>query len=229
MSAFPLHQRLAALSVIKEMIRSASKEYYKRIFEENRNQIKPYAFSLFFKNFKIDGHQIQADELQMIISSPHVEFFMHLLNGSQNNKTYQYKEYTVILKRLELLKEKEIKKSIVVMKTLSPILIEDRDKKPLAPTSPYYEQELQYTAQLIVSSIQHRPLLRPILLKDTQLHKQVIKESFHQDLSQELFFTAYKGILVLEGHPEDLNCLYQSGLGKRTNIGFGLVEVMEEI
>lgn len=225
MTAFPLHQRLAALSIIKEMIRSASKEYYHQIFEVNRNGIKPYAFSIFIKNLKVVDEVILGNELQLTISSPSTEFIFMLINGSQNKKVYQYKEYSLLLKRLELLKEDEIKGSIVDFNTLSPILVEDRDQKPLMPTSPNYEQELQYTAQLIISTIHQRPLLKPISIRDAQLHKQVIKESFHQDSKQELFFTAYKGRIVLEGHPEDLTCIYQTGLGRRTNLAFGLLQV----
>lgn len=226
-SKFPLYQRLATLSIIKDMIRSGSESYYQKIFEHSRYQIKPYAYSIFFRNFQVQNDVILADELHLTVSSPHIEFIMHLINGSQKKKTYQYKDYTILFQRLELLKTIDITDSVVTFSTLSPILIEDRNKTPLEPSSPYYEQELQYTAQLIVQAIQQRPLHSQIRIIDSNLQKQVIKENFHQSLNHELYFTAFKGNITLEGHPEDLQCLYDSGIGKRTNIAFGLLGMNE--
>ncbi|MNJ77576.1 CRISPR associated protein Cas6 [compost metagenome] len=43
-----------------------------------------------------------------------------------------------------------------------------------------------------------------------------------------LYFTAYRGQLKLSGHPDDLQLLYQAGVGKRVSQSFGLLEYIRE-
>ncbi len=69
--------------------------------------------------------------------------------------------------------------------------------------------------------------MRPIRFKKT-----VIKESNHQFTEkygeqQHLYFTAYHGLFKVSGEPADLQLLYQLGLSKRRNQGFGMLEVEE--
>lgn len=40
-----------------------------------------------------------------------------------------------------------------------------------------------------------------------------------------MYFTAYKGLLKLEGAREDLNCIYQAGVSRRRSQGFGLLDI----
>jgi len=42
-----------------------------------------------------------------------------------------------------------------------------------------------------------------------------------------MVLTTYKGTFCLKGDPEDLQLLYQTGIGLRTGQGFGMVEVIK--
>ncbi|MFC7394015.1 CRISPR-associated endoribonuclease Cas6 [Scopulibacillus cellulosilyticus] len=223
MSSFPLGYRFGLLSVIKDIIREGSEAYYDEFFVKNKNKIKPYAFSAYFKDMKIEENKIFAKELHLTISSSKYDFIMFLINGSQKKKQFIYKDHLLELKRVEMLKIDDIKHSITAFRTLSPILIENKDGKPLSPDSPNYLCELEYASQNMVTELLQRPLQQPINILQSSLQKQVIKEHFHQTQDKPLYFTAFKGLIVLEAHKEDLQCLYDCGLGFRTNQGFGLL------
>lgn len=166
-------------------------------------------------------------QLQLTVSSHDHAFILHLYNGSQLNKQLQYRKYPVQLVRTQLLPEKKIRNQEVTFQLASPLLIEDKLGKPVTPGSSQYAQELNYISNLAVQAYHNRSLHRPLKVKQHSLRKQVIKENFHQDTNQPLYFTTYKGAIKLEGHPEDLKCLYDCGIGWRTNLGFGLANLQD--
>lgn len=124
----------------------------------------------------------------------------------------------------QLLKEPVITSRKVVFRTCSPILIEDKNGRPLAPTDPLYEKELNYYANLQIHQFAGRDLYEPIHISPIHMKKMVIKErNRHLEKNSFLYFTTYRGLFMLEGSPQDLQLLYQLGIGKRTTY-FGLVE-----
>lgn len=61
------------------------------------------------------------------------------------------------------------------------------------------------------------------------LKKQVVKHTlkgFREKTGKPyMTFTTFQGCFKLKGHPQDLQTLYQIGIGLRTGQGFGMVEV----
>lgn len=222
---FPLAHRLGVLSIIKESVRQSSEDYYKEIFVRNKREIKPFVFSTYFHNLKIEEDEIHATKLQLTVSSHDHAFLLHLYNGSQMIKQFQYRKYTAKLIHTQLLPEKNIHDEEVTFHLASPMLIENKLGNPVGPESAEYEQELNYISNLAVQAYHGRSLYRPLKIRNHVLKKQVVKEDFHQDNHQPLYFTTYKGKISLEGHPEDLQSLYDCGIGWRTNLGFGLAHI----
>lgn len=225
--SFPLANRLGVLSFIKTAIRASSEEYYSEVFVRNRREIKPFVYSTYFRGLHIEDDEIHASQLQLTVSSHDHALILHLYNGSQLNKQLQYRKYPVQLVHTQLLSEEKIRDREVTFQLASPLLIEDRQGKPVDPESSQYEQELNYISHLAVQAYHNRPLHRPLKIKQHALRKQVIKENFHQENHQPLYFTTYKGTIKLEGHPADLQCLYDCGIGWRTNLGFGFVNLTD--
>lgn len=223
--SFPLAHRLGVLSIIKEAVRQSSEDYYSEIFVRNKREIKPFVFSTYFHNLKIEEDEIHATKLQLTVSSHNHAFLLHLYNGSQMNKQFQYRKYTANLIHVHVLPDKTIRDEEVTFQLASPLLIENKLGKPVEPGTPEYEQELNYISNLAIQAYHERSLHRPIRIKQHALRKQVVKENFHQDNHQPLYFTTYKGNITLEGHPEDLQSLYDCGIGWRTNLGFGLAQI----
>ncbi|OUM88537.1 MAG: CRISPR-associated endoribonuclease Cas6 [Bacillus thermozeamaize] len=228
-SELPIAYRMGLVSLIKESLRISDEDYYMRLYE-GRQQTKPFVFAPFLKNFRIENDQIHLDECHLTISSPDHEFLLHLYNGLQKMKRFDYKQYVFNRKAIRLLPEVTIREPSVVFRTQSPLLVEDENGKPIAPYSPEYELHLQYLADLILRAYRGYGLESPLRVKPLQMKKVVIKERNHEfedrfGQSQYLFFTAYQGRLLMTGHPEDLQLLYQLGLSKRRNQGFGLLQV----
>lgn len=227
----PLQYRMKVYSLIKEAVKISDNDYYKELFIRSKNDIKPFSFSTFLLDFKIMENKINLKELSITISSS-MEFALHAFNGLKQLKTYEIEGIYLKQTNIRILKEAVITTNNVCFKTLSPILIEDSDGNPLAPNDDNYEKELNYFANLQVQRAAQRDLYQQLRFTPIRMSKQVIKESnrmFNEShKNSSLFFTTYKGVFKLEGHPEDLQILYQYGIGKRTAF-FGLVEYEGEV
>lgn len=228
-SKLPVAYRMSIVSLIKQSLRLSNENYYKNLYE-SRQRTKPFVFAPFLKNFQLGNDHIQLDELQLTLSSPDYEFLFHFYNGLQKMRNFEYKHYSFNRKVIRLLPELAIRESSVVFRTLSPILVEDENGLPMSPQSPEYAYHIQYLADLILREYRGHGLKAPLGVEPISMRKVVIKESNHEfeerfGESRYLFFTTYQGLLRLTGHPHDLQLIYQLGLSKRRNQGFGLLQV----
>lgn len=224
---FPLAYRLIILSYLKHMIRSQSETFYQSYFIDNEKQTKSHVYAAYFQNLRIRRDKIEADSMSVTVHSSNMEFMIHLLNACQKNKNFNYKKTSMSLLRFELLKEKNVKKSQIWFMTLSPLLIESKEGKPILSSDPNFEYELNSISTKIMQSNAGRPLYQPLKILNSQLRKTVIKENFHQNQDSYLFFTANKGCFLLEGDPRDLHFFYQNGLGLRNGVGFGCLDIID--
>lgn len=228
-NTMPVHYRMGILSVIKEALTKSDQSYYEKIFTP-RNNIKPFGYSVYLHDFSFQSDQIILNGFRIIISSSNHEFMFHFYNGLQQIEQFNYKGHHWIRRQIKIIQEELIQSERVLFKTLSPILIEGKDGKPVNPSDRNYEVEFNYYANLVVEKILGRRMRRQILVKPIHMKKNVIKESnqtFRNSAKsrEHLFFTAYKGYLLLEGDPEDLTCLYQNAVSRRRSLGFGLLDV----
>lgn len=216
--------RMRVYSLIKEAVRTVNKPYYNKLFLQFEKRIKPFSFSTYLHNFTLDDTTITLDRITITISSPDMEFAVHAFNGLRKLKEYSVNGEVWRQSNFQLLKEPVITSRKVVFRTCSPILIEDKNGRPLAPTDPLYEKELNYYANLQIHQFAGRDLYEPIHISPIHMKKMVIKErNRHLEKNSFLYFTTYRGLFMLEGSPQDLQLLYQLGIGKRTTY-FGLVE-----
>ncbi len=227
MSELPKAYRLCMLSVLKEMIRFGSKDYYDHIFEENQNRMKPFAYAPYIHGLEIQKDKIFGTQLDLTVSSASYEFMMHLINGSQCNTSYSYQGYELELKHKRTLPDPPQFSSTVTFKMLSPLLIENVYKKPLLAEDDDFEPQFNYFAQLLVQQFYNRDLFEPLHVMQAKTKKAVLQERLHQLQSTPIFITANLGILQLQGHPEDLKALYDMGVGRRRSLGLGLLGVEE--
>lgn len=232
--SIPLFYRMGTLSFIKEALAKSDPAYLAKVFSKD-NQVRPFAYSVFLKNFQINEQEIQLEEFTVTVSSGDMEFMLHIFNGFQSIKEYNYMGHKWELVGIRMLEERQITSSKVIFKTRSPLLIESKLGKPVHPDDSGYEQEFNYYANNVALACIGRPLKKTLIVKPIQMKKVVIKESnrlFREsdNAKENLYFTAYKGTLYVEGDPEDLMCLYQYGISKRRSWGFGLLEIdMEEV
>jgi CRISPR-associated endoribonuclease Cas6 len=225
-SNFPLAHRLLILSYLKQAIRLQSESFYQSFFIEKERQTKSYTFASYFPKIQIIGDEIISDFMQVIVSSSNVEFMIYLINSCQQTKKFTYKNTVMSLERFELLKEHDINESKILFKTLSPVLVESKEGKPLLAGDDNFEKELNIIASKKVQTIEGRDLYQPLKLLNYELHKTVIKEYFHQENHDYLFYTANTGKILIEGDSRDLKFFYQNGIGLRNGVGFGCLDIL---
>ncbi|MBN6186628.1 CRISPR-associated endoribonuclease Cas6 [Aneurinibacillus sp. BA2021] len=228
----PIYYRMGMLSLIKEALSKANPAYYHEIFSDNPLP-KPFAYAVYLKNFNYKAESIELDGFTLFLTSSNYEFMMHFFNGISQMKTYRYLNFEWEIERIRMLPERSLCSSQAVFKTVSPLLIESKDGKPVFPHDASYEQEFNYYANLVVSACLGRSLRRPLMVRPLQMKKVVIKESNRiiregDHPSQILYFTVFKGHLYIEGDQEDLLCLYQNGISKRRSFGFGMLDIEME-
>lgn len=224
LSKLDLSYRMKVYRLIKQAVRSVNSRYYDNLFIQSENKIKPFTYSMFLHNFSIDDTMISLEQITITISSPDMEFAVHCFNGLRKIKEYKVGNEVWIQSNIQLLNEQTISSRKVVFETMSPILVENKNGKPLSPTDPNYESELNYYANLQVQQYANRDLYEKIHFTPIQMKKIVIRErNRHMKTNAFLYFTTYHGSFILEGNTQDLQLLYQLGLGKRTTY-FGLLD-----
>lgn len=225
----PIDYRMKIYSLIKEAVKLGDQDYYNKLFVEQKDKIKPFSFSVFLKGFEIKNDSVELEELTITISGL-LEFVLHAFNGFKVLDNYKTDNEVWQRKNINILKEVEIRKSSAYFRTLSPILIENKQGKPLAPNDEDYEKEVNFYAALKAQELFGRDLYEKVRFTPINMKKVVIKESnrsFRKNNKNDyLYFTGYKGLFKLEGHPQDLQFLYQLGLGKRTAY-FGLLDYVK--
>lgn len=222
---FPIKYRLLLLSFIKEITRSQSEEFYQSFFVEREKETKRFSFAPYFPNIRINGELIVSEELNLTVSSTNMEMMIYLINGIQQKREYSYKGRVMKFTGMKMVKEKPIVQSQVWFKTLSPILVESKERKPLLVGDDNFEEELNIISSKIMQSKYGRTLYQPIKILKHQMKKSVVKENLHQS-SGDLYFTGNTGRFLLEGDPRDLRIFYSEGIALRSNQGFGCIDVL---
>lgn len=255
------------MSLIKESLNLSDENYKKNLYPDkslNLEIVKPFSFSITMPPSKIvKKEKILIDDtfeifdnvfyfsensyLTMYISSNDYEFIMNLYNGLLKLKNFNlYEDVILKLEKVILVNEKKIDKDEVVFKTLSPILIEDKDNKPILvePVS-RGEENLSYLKVLskddfnihfnaihsgILKNLRGYGIISNLEFEPINLKKQVVKHTlkgFRETTGKPyMTLTTMQGIFKLKGAPEDIQMLYQIGIGLRTGQGFGMVDVL---
>lgn len=231
----PVAYRMHVLSLIKEALSCADESYFRWLYKDRRHAMKPFGSAIYLKDFTYIRDEIHLKELTITIGSHDMEFMLHLFNGLQQLHKYKIRGETWIRTNIKMLKETTITSRKIVLRTLSPVLIESKEGRPLHPEEEGYKEAFQYYASLRIRELCEREPYEPIGVEPLRLMKTVIKEKNFSLPSESvgkskpyLYFTAYRGILRLTGHPDDLQLLYLSGVGQRVSQSFGLLEFERE-
>jgi CRISPR-associated endoribonuclease Cas6 len=214
---------------------------------------KPFCFSVAMPNSKtIKKEKIVIDEgfeiedtvfyfpqnsyLSFYVSSSDYQFILNLYNGLLGIKDFDFKNGIILkLDRVFMLNEKKIIGDEAVFKTNSPILIEDKDGKPVLPIASeqplidFFNKQFNAIHSRILKDIKREGLKQDLELYPLEIKKQVVKHTlrgFREKTGKPyMTLTCFEGCFKLKGDPHDLQMLYQIGIGLRTGQGFGMVEV----
>lgn len=260
----PILYRHRFMALIKEALRISDPDEKNLLYPDknlNREITKPFSFCVLMpknrqirrEKFSVDNdfyvedtvfYFDENDHLSMILSSWDPKNLINLYNGLLSLKTFPFNnEINMQIERILLINEKKIEKETVSFKTLSPVLIEDKNDKPILPdcleslvttgsmeSNNRFEEHFNAVHDRILKDLRGRGLKREIKFLPEKIKKQVVKHTlkgFREKTGKPFMtLTCFEGFFKLAGDPEDLQMLYQIGIGLRTGQGFGMVEVV---
>jgi CRISPR-associated endoribonuclease Cas6 len=248
------HHRIQSL--IKEAIKIGNSEYKKDLYESKSP--RPFSFSIAMppekqmkketiqidKNFSIQDTVFHFKDVYplLVISSCDYNFLVALYNGLLKLKTFNFssdeemlingEKIEIKLERITNVTKPEIKSSELVFKTLSPIIIEDSNDKPVLHDNENFNAILNEIQNKIFShkNLKGEKLSEALEFTPVKVEKQVMKHTlkeFREKTNKPIMYlTGIKGIFKLKGDPKDLEIIYNMGLGNRTGQGFGMIVVL---
>lgn len=230
----PVANKMMFVSLIKEALKKANIEYFKKLYEFDGNsnkQIKPFSYAVMLKDFDMEGDIFNIrDRVILNIATPDYEFGINVYNGLLNLQSFKYKGYYLNKLRISLVKEKFISEEQVEFKTMSPICIKNKDNMFISPQDAQYVDELNYIVDINLAAHRGYGLKRALQFEEKSMRKVVVKEEitgFKEVTDKNIFYVnAYAGVFKLTGDVEDLNYIYQLGIGFRRSQGFGMIDVV---
>ncbi len=212
--SLPHSYRAAMISLVKEALRKENEKYYRRL-SENGAVIKPFCFSVYLNNFKKQGEGLELDGFWINFSSPDCVFMLTLQGGMSRIKNFGSWEKI----ESRVYEKRKVQRAPVLFKTLSPVYLDG-----LQPEDSGFEDKVNRVAHSILRSFRGQGLRQKMNVETIKTKKHVVKQGY-QGL-QELYLSSFRGEIILDGDPEDLDLLYSLGLSRRRSQGFGMLEVV---
>lgn len=233
-NVLPISYRVPIMSFIKHIIESEDSEYYKSLYfyQGNKNKkTKPFTFAVYFNDYVLKDENIFFDgPVKVTLSSSDDKFFITFCNGLMKLTEYTYKN-SIVFEKLNIYFEPEqlIDDNFIIFKTMSPIVVKNKDNQMLLFDDTAYSKEFNYICNLITQEELGRNLKKELIFNPIKMKKSVIKQDLKhfQDITkkQSYMITGNSGIFSLEGDKEDLQFLYSAGASFFRNQGFGLLNI----
>lgn len=210
-----IQYRKSILSYIKKSLEEYSEEEYKRFYNERDPIMKPFTWSVFFKESEFKGENIIVHSKIMEVNFSTSDYLagIALYNAFnlQRNDKFSLYQNSMTLKNIILLPEKEIKSEEITIKFLSPLVVRNRENQK----DYYYSYEhkefldtlkLNVKIQLRISDLPEN-LVESLKLESINAKKIIVK--FYEKKME-----ASIGTFRLSGNRELLNYLYKTGMRK---------------
>ncbi|MDT7880524.1 MAG: CRISPR-associated endoribonuclease Cas6 [Candidatus Hydrothermia bacterium] len=238
-SKFPIIYRNRFISFFKLALEKENvlNYYY------NAKKPKPFTFALItnakiskdnekfhFFDYEIEVNYfiLQNKSLSLIFSTYDYEFGVYIYNGILKIKEFKFsKEITLYPRKILLLNEPKFDNNEYQFKTISPILIENKEDKPILPSNENFISEFNNFHRKIFESFN---LTYEDLEIDFLSYRKVVVKHFLESFKEKtnknyMFLTCFEGIFKIKGNPKVIEFLYKKGIGNRTSQGFGCVDI----
>jgi CRISPR-associated endoribonuclease Cas6 len=197
--------------------------------EEQKKKVnKPFTFSVHFPDYKgINGNIISCgSQVNLFFSTNNEVLITSFYNGVKKKKEIVIGENSPItfkIKNIHLLPLKKINSNKVVFKTLSPILVNQKEDNLMfiPPTHPDFDN----TFRNIISNQANE---FKVLCKPNDIHIEIcfMKKLPLTHYNQTM--TSWLGEFIMEAPREVLQLVYDIGIGVRRSQGFGMLEIEKQ-
>lgn len=223
----PIDYRRSIISFIKLSLSEYSEKEFKKCYNQKDNIIKPYAFSVFFRQPKINGQEIILEdknfEMNMTIENYETAIILYNSFNHQKYKKFSINQNSWTLRDIELVPEKEIKENKILIKFQSPLCVRERKENKdyyYSFGNEKFEEILRINIKEQLKITEIKPEIADRLKLVPIKAKKVIIKFYEKKIE------CSTGIFELEGDIELLNYLYRAGIGSKHSAGFGMFQVV---
>lgn len=222
-----IQYRKSILSFFKKSLSEYDNEIYEKLYHAKDPIIKPYTFSVFFKDseFKENRIIVNSKQMELNISIADYEIAVILYNAfnHQRNKIFHLEHNSMTLKNIVLIQEKQINTEEITIKFMSPLIVRQRENEK----DYYFSVEGEKFLETLKINIKEQlkltnysmDIVDSIKLKKVNGRKTVVR--FYEKQMEGSI-----GTFKLFGNKELLNYLYRAGIGARRSSGFGMFEII---
>lgn len=222
-----IQYRKSILSFFKKSLSEYDNEIYEKLYHAKDPIIKPYTFSVFFKDseFKENRIIVNSKQMELNISIADYEIAVILYNAfnHQRNKIFHLEHNSMTLKNIVLIQEKQINTEEIAIKFMSPLIVRQRENEK----DYYFSVEGEKFLETLKINIKEQlkltnysmDIVDSIKLEKINGRKTVVK--FYEKQMEGSI-----GTFKLFGNKELLNFLYRAGIGSRRSSGFGMFEII---
>ncbi len=222
-----IQYRKSILSFFKKSLSEYDNEIYEKLYHAKDPIIKPYTFSVFFKDseFKENRIIVNSKQMELNISIADYEIAVILYNAfnHQRNKIFHLEHNSMTLKNIVLIQEKQINTEEIAIKFMSPLIVRQRKNEK----DYYFSVEGEKFLETLKINIKEQlkltnysmDIVDSIKLEKINGRKTVVK--FYEKQMEGSI-----GTFKLFGNKELLNFLYRAGIGSRRSSGFGMFEII---
>lgn len=222
-----IQYRKSILSFFKKSLSEYDNEIYEKLYHAKDPIMKPYTFSVFFKDseFKENRIIVNSKQMELNISIADYEIALILYNAfnHQRNKIFHLEHNSMTLKNIVLIQEKQINTEEITIKFMSPLIVRQRENEK----DYYFSVEGEEFLEILKVNIKEQlkltnysmDIVDSIKLEKVNGRKTVVR--FYEKQMEGSI-----GTFKLFGNKELLNYLYRAGMGSRRSSGFGMFEII---
>ena len=219
-----INYRTSILSYIKHLLYTKYQDDFNELF--NTPTMKSYTFSVYFPGVIMKDSALIVEEKQMSVSISGLDkaLIAKLYNASlaMKHKSYPLKDNKMTLKKVRICNAVKNINKINLIKFLCPLIVrkrEDNKDTYLTFNDQDFSKYLNITVDNLITQLGVEINEKNITLTPYRARTTVVKQN-------DLAFEVSIGVFVLEGSPELIEVLYQTGIGSRRGQGYGMFKII---
>lgn len=226
-SELPIQYRKSILSFFKFSLSEYNQEYYKRFYNERDVIVKPYTFSTYFKNMRVQDEKIIAEDKKFNLTVSVVDYenaiILYNAFNNQRNKKFSLYRNSWTLKNIEMIMEREVMDERITIKFQSPLCARRRQNYKDYYFS-YLDEEFENTVKINIRE----------QLKITDFSETITDTFKIVPMNAKKIIVKYyekqiecsTGIFEICGEKVLLEYLYKAGIGSNHSAGFGMFQII---
>lgn len=218
------------ISFLKKSLQEADLEAYQALYETGSPVLKPYTFSLFLPQRKVEAGflRLGSPKIRMTFSCSDLGLAIAFLNGFTKQKKQLFplpNQNAMTLVRFTTEMHPTVTENTLVIRFLSPLLVLERERE--SRKNCYLTWEADRFSHQLKENLSNQLVqlgMTDLSLSGFELTPLKPKRVGHRVYGQLVLGNS--GIYQLKGQPALLQYLLESGLGSRRSSGFGLFEII---